>query len=263
MNSDLSTILRQLDIPIIFISLFIFGLLENLFPFFALKQSLASRSLTNFALGTMNALVTRLLLAAVYTWAFTTNDKPALFPYLFSPVAAGVLSFLLLDIYRYGWHVMMHMTPIGWRFHRVHHCELSMNISTAYRFHLIEVLASNVPMVFLIWLFGIDLIPFLIYGSLFAAVEAFQHSNWALSPKVDKFLRYFIVTPNHHRVHHSEIVRETDTNYGSLLTIWDRLFGTFCYIRDTEKIKIGLIEAPKPLSFLDLLKLPFRGFPNS
>lgn len=262
MYSDLSTILRQLDLPVIFISLLIFGVLESLFPFFTFKQPWTGRIFTNFALGLMNAGVTRLVLAGVYTWAFTTHDKPALF-HVLSPAAAGVLSFLLLDIYRYGWHVMMHMTSIGWRFHRVHHCELTMNISTAYRFHVVEVLASNVPMVFLIWLFGIDLVPYLIYGSLFAAVEAFQHSNWALSPKVDKFLRYFIVTPNHHRVHHSEIVKETDSNYGSLLTIWDRLFGTFCYIRDTQTIKIGLTEAPKPISIMGLLNLPFRGFKDS
>jgi sterol desaturase/sphingolipid hydroxylase (fatty acid hydroxylase superfamily) len=259
MHSDIVTLLRHLDIPIIFISLLIFGILEIFFPFFTLKQSWTSRISTNFALGIINAGITRIALAGLYTWAFTTNDKPALFQF-FSPVSAGVLSFLLLDIYRYGWHVLMHMWPIGWRFHRVHHCELSMNISTAYRFHVVEVLASNVPILFLVWLFGIDLIPFLIYGSLFAAVEAFQHSNWALSPKIDKVLSYFIVTPNYHRVHHSQIVKETDTNYGSLLTIWDRVFGTFCYIRDTKTINIGLIEAPRPLNIVDLFALPFRGF---
>ncbi|HEY9905035.1 MAG TPA: sterol desaturase family protein [Candidatus Sericytochromatia bacterium] len=259
MHSDLSTILRQLDLPIIFLSLLIFGILEVLFPYFSFKQRWSRRITINFALGITNAGITRIALAGLYTWAFTTSNTPALFRFL-SPVSAGVLSFLLLDIYRYGWHIMMHLWPIGWKFHRVHHCELTMNISTAYRFHAIEVLVSNFPIVFLVWLFDIDLIPFLIYGSLFAAVEAFQHSNWALSPKVDKFLRYFIVTPEHHRVHHSQIVRETDSNYGSLLTIWDRLFGTFCYVRDTKKINIGLEEAPKPLKFTDLLTLPFRGF---
>jgi len=104
---------------------------------------------------------------------------------------------------------------------------------------------------------------FFAYKILFAITEAFQHSNWALSPKVDKVVRYFIVTPNHHRVHHSQIVKETDTNYGSLLTIWDRLFGTFCYVRDTKKIDLGLVEAPKPLSFIELWLLPFRGFKGS
>lgn len=259
MQSDLVTTLRQLDIPIILVSLVIFGILESLFPFFTFKRNWTSRITTNFALGILNAVITRIALAFVYNWAFTTPDKPGLFNFL-STAAAGVLSFLLLDIYLYGWHVLMHKWPIGWRFHRVHHCELTMNISTAYRFHVVEVLASNVPKVFLIWLFGIDLVPNLIYGGLFAAVEAFQHSNWALNPKVDKFLRYFIVTPDHHRVHHSQIVKETDTNYGSLLTIWDRLFGTYCYVRDTKTIDIGLEEAPKPLSIIDLLKLPFLGF---
>ncbi len=260
MQADISTVLRQIDIPIILGSLIIFGILEVLFPFFTFKQRWTSRITTNFALGIMNALIIRVALAALYTWAFTTTARPGLLPYVFSPVAAGVFSFLILDITAYGWHILMHMLPIGWKFHRVHHCDLAMNISTAYRFHFIEVFASNLFIVFLIWLFGIDLIPFLIYKILFAFVQAFQHSNWGLNPKVDRLLRYIIVTPNHHRVHHSQIVKETDTNYGSVLTIWDRVFGTFCYVRDTQKIDLGLIEAPKPLKLTELLLLPFKGF---
>lgn len=203
----------------------------------------------------------------LYTWAFTTAARPALFHQslfnqVFTPVTIGILSFLLLDVAAYGWHIMMHLTPIGWRFHRVHHCDLSMNISTAYRFHVLEVLASNIFIMFLVWLFGVDLVPFLAYKILFAFNQAFQHSNWALSPKVDKFVRYFVVTPDHHRVHHSQIVKETDSNFGSLLTIWDRLFGTFCYVREPKKIDLGLSEAPKPLNFKELWLLPFQGFKN-
>ena len=265
MPSDIFTTatLKQLDIPIIFGSLIIFGILEVSFPFFRYKQNWTSRITANFLLGATNTIFVRITLAALYLWAFTTPARPGLFHIFFSPAAAGVLSFLLLDVSAYWWHVMMHMTQIGWRFHRVHHCDLSMNISTAYRFHVLEVLASNLFIVSLIWLFGVDLLPFFAYKILFAIIQAFQHSNWALSPKVDKVVRYFIVTPNHHRVHHSQIVKETDTNYGSLLTIWDRLFGTFCYVRDTKKIDLGLVEAPKPLSFIELWLLPFRGFKGS
>ncbi len=252
--------LKQLDIPIIFGSLVLFGILEVTFPFFRYKQNWTSRITANFVLGATNAIFVRLVLAALYIWAFTAPTRPALFHQFFNPAAVGVLSFLLLDVAAYGWHIMMHKTPIAWRFHRVHHCDLSMNISTAYRFHVFEVLTSNLFIVSLIWLFGIDLLPMLFYKVTFAFTEAFQHSNWALSPQVDKLIRFFIVTPNHHRVHHSQIVKETDTNYGSLLTIWDRLFGTFCYVRDTKKIDLGLEEAPKPLSLPELWLLPFRGF---
>lgn len=260
MLSDISTIIfTHVDSYIIFASLIVFGILESLFPFFTFKYRWQSRVTTNFVLGIINFTLRIALLSGLATWALTTDNRPGLLRFL-HPVTAGILSFLALDICRYGWHILMHKTPIGWRFHRVHHCELTMNISTAYRFHALEVLASNFPIIFLIWLLGIDKITLLIYGGLFAVVEVFQHSNWALSPKVDKFLRYFIITPNHHRVHHSQIVKETDSNYGSLLTIWDRLFGTFCYVRDTETINIGLIEAPKPISIMGLLNLPFRGF---
>lgn len=268
MPSDIftPTALKQLDLPIIFGSLILFGILEVTFPFFQYKQNWTSRITTNFALGVTNAIFVRLVLAALYTWALTTPTRPALFHQslllnqVFTPNAIAVFSFLLLDVSAYGWHIMMHKIPIAWKFHRVHHCDLSMNISTAYRFHVLEVLASNVFIISLIWLFGIDLVPFLVYKVTFAFTEAFQHSNWALAPNVDKFVRFFIVTPNHHRVHHSQIVKETDSNYGSLLTIWDLLCGTFCYIRDTNKIDLGLEEAPKPLSLVDLWLLPFRGF---
>jgi sterol desaturase/sphingolipid hydroxylase (fatty acid hydroxylase superfamily) len=153
---------------------------------------------------------------------------------------------------------MAHFWPIGWRFHRVHHSDLAMNITTAYRFQLLEVMASYVPMALLIGLFGIRPEYFFIYEAMFVADQLFQHSNWALSPKIDRILTYLIVTPNYHRIHHSQIVKETDSNFGSLLTIWDRLFGTYRYCSDTKKIDIGLIEYPEPLSIKDMFILPFK-----
>ncbi|MBW4548497.1 MAG: sterol desaturase family protein [Symplocastrum torsivum CPER-KK1] len=243
--------------PTILGCLVLFSVLENLFPFFTFKQSWTSRISTNFAIGLLNAAITYLVFAALSKWVFPPIHWSGLFHGIQPHWLVGIISFLLLDIYRYGWHVLMHMSSLGWRFHRVHHTERTMNISTAYRFHFLEVICSNFPRVFLIWLFGINPVCVFIYDVAFAAIQVFQHSNWAVPLNVDKVLTYFIITPNFHRVHHSQIVKETNSNYGSVLSVWDRLFGTFRYIRHPQTIKIGLSEEPRQLNLLDLLTLPF------
>jgi len=236
-------------------SLVLFGILEYKFPFYTYKLSWSSRVATNFSLALLNALLKSLLLVSLSQWIYQHNT--GLFNRIPSPWVVGLLSILVLDSYRYGWHVLMHKLPIGWRFHRVHHTDRAMNISTAYRFHFVESFISYFPMFFLIWLFGLNPIYVFLYESLFVIDEVFQHSNWALPLKVDRILSYLVVTPNCHRVHHSQVVKETDSNYGSLLTIWDRLFGTFRYSRSPKTIKIGLREEPRHLNILDSLALPF------
>jgi len=248
-------------LPILLVSLVFFGILESLFPFYTYKQGWTSRVGANLAVALFNSLVTKVPAIWLAAWVSSPQMQkiwPGLLHYIPFPGVVVLLSILVLDSYRYGWHCLMHFWPIGWRFHRVHHSELAMNISTAYRFNVLEVLASYVPLVFLIWLFGLKPEHVFLYEAMFVVVEVFQHSNWAISPKIDRILTYLIVTPNYHRVHHSQIVKETDSNFGSLLTIWDRVFGTYRYCSDTKKIDIGLIEYPQPLSFVDMLTVPFK-----
>ncbi|HEY9605210.1 MAG TPA: sterol desaturase family protein, partial [Allocoleopsis sp.] len=171
----------------------------------------------------------------------------------------GLLSVLILDFYRYRWHVLMHQLPLGWRFHRVHHSDQTLNISTAYRLHPFETLLSYIPLVFLIWLFGMNPVYVGIYEIVFSLELIFHHSNYALPLKLDRFLSYFVITPNMHRVHHSQIVEETDSNFGSLFSIWDWVFATRRYHRNTRSIKLGLIEERRQLNIVDLLTLPFGG----
>jgi sterol desaturase/sphingolipid hydroxylase (fatty acid hydroxylase superfamily) len=248
-------------LPVLLVCLVIFGILEVLYPFYTYKQNWADRVMPNLAIALFNSLLTKVPVLFLLGWVWSPQQQkiwPGLFSYLPSPLLAGVLSILMLDLFRYGWHCMAHFWPIGWRFHRVHHSDLTMNITTAYRFNGIEVMASYIPMTLMIWLFGIKPEYVFIYEVAFVAIQVFQHSNWAISPKIDRLLTYLIVTPNYHRVHHSQIVKETDSNFGSLLTIWDRVFGTYRYCSDAKKIDIGLIEYPKPLTILDMLTLPFR-----
>jgi sterol desaturase/sphingolipid hydroxylase (fatty acid hydroxylase superfamily) len=239
-------------------SLFIFGFLENLFPFFHYKLGFFNRISTNFSLGLLNAIATSLTTTLLLTWVWTQTAGIGLLKVsIQQPLAVGILSFLLLDLYMYAWHRLMHTLSIAWRFHRVHHTERNMNISTAYRFHAVEVLCSQLPKIFLIGLLGITPQILFVYELIFTVSLVFHHSNWALPLNVDRFLTNFIVTPNYHRIHHSQIVKETNSNYASLLSIWDKLFHSFRDHSYPQAIKIGLQEVPKDLNLATLLKLPF------
>ena len=238
-------------------SIFSFGLLENLFPFFQYKQRLSDRIYPNFVLGVLNTIATSLTTVLLLKWVWQQNSWSGLFAGIQTPWLVAILSFLILDGYLYFWHRLMHIWPLAWRFHRVHHTEIEMNVSTAYRFHTLEVIFSNLPKIALIWLLGIKPIYVGIYELLFTIVVVFHHSNWDLTYDIDKWLSYLIVTPNYHRLHHSQIVKETNSNYASLLSVWDKLFKSFQYCRNPQSIQLGLIEEPGKLNFFKLLKLPF------
>lgn len=238
-------------------SIIVFCWLENFFPFFQYKQKLLDRIYPNLVLGVLNTIATSLTTVLLLKWIWQQNSWSGLLTGIQTPWLAVILAFLILDGYLYFWHRLMHAWPLGWRFHRVHHTDMAMNVSTAYRFHTIEVLFSNLPKIGLIFLLGIKPIHAAIYELLFSIVVVFHHSNWNLPYQVDRYLSYFIVTPNYHRLHHSQIVIETNSNYASLLSIWDRLFKSYRHHKNPQTIQLGLIEEPQELNFVKLLKLPF------
>ncbi|MFM6122986.1 MAG: sterol desaturase family protein [Sphaerospermopsis kisseleviana] len=174
-----------------------------------------------------------------------------------SPWLHFILSFLVLDWYMYTWHRLIHSLPLGWRFHIVHHTDRWMNISTAYRFHTLEVIVSNIPKIGLIYLLGIIPNAWILYESVFSVSLVFHHSNFALPFKIDKLLSYFIVTPNYHRAHHSQLRKNLNSNYASLLTIWDIIFKSSAYPSKPEIIQLGIAEETKDFNFISLLQLPF------
>jgi sterol desaturase/sphingolipid hydroxylase (fatty acid hydroxylase superfamily) len=154
----------------------------------------------------------------------------------------------------------MHTVPIAWRFHLVHHTDRQMNVSTAYRFHPIEVISSSIPKLLLILLLGIPSNFVLIYESVFTAIVALHHSNFALPPAIDRILAYIILTPHYHRIHHSQVVDETNSNYASVFIWWDRLFGTYRDRPDVQNIQLGISAESRELNLLQSLALPL---PNS
>lgn len=154
--------------------------------------------------------------------------------------ATGAL--LFLDAWSYTWHRINHEIPFLWRFHRVHHSDPNMDVTTANRFHIGEILFSSALRIPLIVLLGIYLWELVLYETLMFAVVQFHHSNMSIPEKTDRILRTVIVTPHMHRVHHSRWQPETDSNYSSLFSFWDRLARTFRLNPQPKNIQLGLDE---------------------
>lgn len=149
---------------------------------------------------------------------------------------------LILDGWTYFWHRINHEIPFLWSFHRVHHADAELDVTTASRFHVGELILSSVLRIPVLVIGGVVAWELVLYEMAMFAVVQFHHANLGLPPSVDRALRGVIVTPAMHRVHHSRWRPETDSNYGSLLSIWDRLFRSFRLRDRPEEIEVGLDE---------------------
>lgn len=138
-----------------------------------------------------------------------------------------ILSILALDLAIYGQHRIFHAVPWLWRIHRVHHGDQEFDVTTALRFHPLEILLSMAIKIAVVMMLGAPPIAVIVFEILLNATAMFNHGNVQLSAKTDRYLRIFLVTPDMHRVHHSVIRQETDSNFGFNLTWWDRVFGTY------------------------------------
>lgn len=152
-----------------------------------------------------------------------------------------LLALVLLDAWSYLWHRANHFVPFLWRFHRMHHSDPAMDVTTATRFHLGEHLGASVLRLALIPLLGLELAHLLVYDTLLVAVTMFHHADISLG-RVDRWLRWLIVTPDMHKVHHSDWRPETDSNYATVLSVWDRLAGTFRMRADLKSLRFGLTD---------------------
>lgn len=154
--------------------------------------------------------------------------------------ACALLTFLLFDGWMYIWHRANHEVPFLWRFHRVHHTDPAMDSTTALRFHPGEILLSGVANSLVLMALGMSLGMLVLYKSVMVLVILLHHSNLAVPARLDARLRALIVPPSMHRVHHSMIRAETDSNYGTVFSFWDRLFGTFRLRDDPQAIRFGI-----------------------
>lgn len=236
-------------------------ILENKVPFFSFHNSLRSRIASNLELGLLNSIAASLLTLSIAQLPLVELPHLEISETFSSPTIAAILSVLILDFYMYWWHRAMHTLPLAWRFHRVHHTDRSMNVSTAYRFHPIEILSSSLPKLLLIQVLGISANIVLTYELIFTVVVALGHSNFAMPQSLDRLLAQILVTPNYHRIHHSQIAADTQSNYGSVFTWWDRIWRTQNY-REPHDIQLGVSDESRDLNVWQLIELPLTTSSN-
>lgn len=178
------------------------------------------------------------------------------------PVLAGIIGFVILDFAVWLEHVASHRFPILWRIHRMHHSDTGFDLTTALRFHPVEIVLSMVWKAAIVVLLGIPAFAVLVFEIVLNGCAMFNHANAGLPAPVDRVLRRLIVTPDMHRVHHSTDPRETNSNYGFNFPFWDFMFGTYLPAPRLghEGMEIGLSqyrdERPARLGWA--LMLPFR-----
>ena len=179
----------------------------------------------------------------------------ALPPWVEIPLAVAALDYTL-----YLWHVWTHLGPF-WRFHRVHHADLDMDASTALRFHFGEMIASIPYRAAQIALIGVGPRAFAVWQAFLMTCVAFHHSNLRLPARFERALGLILVTPRNHGIHHSIVPAQTNANWSSGLTVWDRLHGTLRSDDPQAEITIGVPDErePKALRLGDLLAMPFKG----
>lgn len=168
----------------------------------------------------------------------------------------AVGAILLFDFWMYVWHRANHEIRFFWRFHKVHHLDKQLDASSAFRFHPGEVFLSGFLRLLPIAVIGMSIKEFIIYEAILLPVILFHHSNLALPVRLENFLRTFIVTPKMHHVHHSNLRHETDSNYGSIFSFWDKFWLTYRFRKDEKAIEYGVGSLPDP-SFQKKLVLPF------
>lgn len=254
-----------------------FAVFLGLFAFFALAEAIlprlpralprVSRWRTNLGITILNTLTLRLmtavlpLLAIGAAWdaeargwgLFNALDLPAWIEL--------IICVLILDLAIWAQHLITHKVPLLWRLHRVHHADRDMDVTTAVRFHPVEIALSMLLKIGLVYLLGPSALAVLVFEILLNGTALFNHSNLKLPLALDAVLRRVLVTPDMHRVHHSVHRHEHDSNYGFALSIWDRIFGT--YIAQPEQghdqMTVGLEwQDDRPARLKWSLTLPFQ-----
>ena len=225
----------------------------------------APRWIANLGLVVVDSLVLRLLSAAsaVGTALAVEAQGWGMFNHLLRtpPWLEGLVAVVLLDFAIYLQHVLFHAVPLLWRFHRVHHSDRDFDVTTGVRFHPVEILLSLIYKMGLVAALGLPAIAVLVFEVILNATSLFNHANVLLPVGVDRVLRWFLVTPDMHRIHHSPLRVETDSNFGFNLPWWDRLFGTYRAqpAAGHTAMAIGLddVRQPDRWPFLGLLAMPF------
>lgn len=245
--------------------LILFAGIESVRPFRKYPYSRVLHWRSNLGLVVINNLIMRLILpvgaAGIALWA--ANRDLGLFARIRLPEVLEIgIGVLFLDFTVWGQHVIFHKQPLLKRLHQVHHADLFFDVTTGIRFHPLEIMISILVRLLFITALGLSVKTVVIFEILLNSTAMFNHSNFALPAPIDSVVRRILVTPDMHRVHHSVIKTESNSNYGFCLPWWDFLFRTYC--RETanpDGLEIGLSQYPEEqntFSILRILIMPFQ-----
>lgn len=241
------------------------ALWEVLAPRRSLRLARARRWPHNLGLIVLNAAIVRVAApgaAVAVALAGEANNWGLLGATALPSWAEVLLAVVLLDLAIYFQHVLFHAVPVLWRLHRVHHADVDFDVTTGLRFHPVEILLSLAIKCAVIAALGAPAIAVLAFEVILNAAAMFNHANGRLPPRVDRVLRWLVVTPDMHRVHHSVIARETNSNFGFNLPWWDRLLGTYRAqpAAGQQAMRIGIdgLHWPQDIALARLLLQPLR-----
>lgn len=236
--------------------------LELLVPYRDSSVSKWKRWANNLTLTLFNSFLLQLIFssAIIATAVYAQTHKMGILNMLEAPSWFKILvTVVFMDFMLYVWHLLNHIMPLLWRFHRVHHSDLNMDVSSATRFHIGELAISAVIKICIIFFLGASYIGVLIFESAVLLCTQFHHSSLTVPKWFETLWWILFVPPSMHRIHHSVIIKERDSNYGAIFSIWDRILGTLLTNVDQKKIRIGVGAYPKPdkLNLHRLLAMPF------
>ena len=239
-------------------------LIERAAPLRRETRPLFGRLLVNAVIGILAFAAAILIVrpAAIAVLRLTEGTPIGLLHLAPMPTAVQfVVAVLLLDVTFYWWHLATHRVTWLWRFHRVHHLDPDLDVSTAFRFHFGEIALSAAFRVVQVAVIGPSLAMFAAYELIFQAATIFHHSNVGLPARLDRLLNRVVVTPRMHGVHHSQVPDETNSNYSVVFSWWDRMHGSRSPDLPQSQLVIGVAEFSRPEdnSLANVLALPFRG----
>lgn len=238
---------------------------EYLKPRRALSTGRKCRWVINLGLAALNIAIMRITIASLAYFSATTAQEQSfglLHQFVIPNGLSILITLLFLDFAIYAQHILAHKWSLLWRLHQVHHTDIEMDATTAVRFHPLEIMLSMAYKAMCIGLMGGNPAAILIFEIMLNITATFNHSNVYLPAKLEKIIRTVLVTPDMHRIHHSVIPKETDSNYGFSISGWDRLFRTYTAEPQSPQTQmaIGLanFRQEKELNFYRLLLLPFQ-----
>lgn len=255
----------------VFLGLFaLFALAESMAPRRARRQPRRARWFTNLSIVVMDTLALRIMaiglpLLAIGAAIDAHQGGIGVLNALTAPLwLKTAMAILILDFAIWAQHLISHKVPAFWRFHQMHHADRDFDVTTALRFHPVEILASMLVKIGVVYAIGAPPMAVLAFEIILNGTALFNHANLRLPQRVDRALRWVLVTPDMHRVHHSDIRAEHDSNFGFALSIWDRIFGTYTSqpAGGHDGMTVGLIwQDEKPSHLGWSLMLPFRHRP--